>query len=103
MKFVPSILPINGGSNCTSEMEQKFTFTRNLPGQASQAFQESLVSYITHPDILGFNPEAGQFSPVFTPQDVSRLAEEIHTALQARKEAQEEAHGDGPELPPGEY
>ena len=72
-------------------------------GPESQAFRESLVSYISHPDILGFTPEAGQFSPVQDNQDVPRLVGEIQDALQARKEAKEKSQGDCPKLPPGHY
>ena len=68
-----------------------------------QAFGESLVSYITHPNILGFNLEEGQYSPVRDKEDVKRLAKEIHDALQARKEELEESQGDGPKLPENYY
>ena len=72
-------------------------------GPESQVFRESLVSYLTHPNILGFKLEAGQFSPVQEDQDVNRLVGEIQDALQARKEAQEKSQGDGPKLAPGRY
>ena len=72
-------------------------------GPESQVFRESLVSYLTHPNILGFKLKAGQFSPVQDNQDVNRLVGEIQDALQARKEAQEKSQGDGPKLPPGRY
>ena len=72
-------------------------------GPESQVFRESLVSYLTHPNILGFKLKAGQFSPVQDNQDVNRLVGEIQDALQARKEAQEKYQGDGPKLPPGRY
>ena len=72
-------------------------------GPESQAFRESLVSYITHPDILGFNLEEGQYSPVRNNEDVKRLAREIHDALQARKEEQEKSQGDGTRLPENHY
>ena len=80
----------NGG-----EIERKWEV-----GPERQAFQDRVVSYITHPDILGF---IWQFSPVHNTKDVYRLVAEIHNALQARKEEQEESQGDGTKLPENHY
>ena len=81
-----------------SEIERKWEI-----GPERQAFQDRVVSYITHPDILGFIPAEGQFSPVHNTKDMYRLVAEIHNALQARKEEQEESQGDGTKLPENHY
>ena len=78
---------------------QRQTLGTPLGAPESQAFRDSLVSYLTHPDILGFTPEPGQFSPVQVHEDLLRLLGEIKDALQSTKEAS----GDGPKLPPGHY
>ena len=69
-----------------SEIERKWEV-----GPERQAFQNRVVSYITHPDILGFIPAENQFSPVQNTKDAYKLVEEIYNALQARKEEQEES------------
>ena len=87
----------------TMENGQRIQGWLGVGSPEGQAFGESLVSYITHPNILGFNLEEGQYSPVRNNEDVRRLAKEIHDALQARKEEQEKSQGDGPKLPENYY
>ena len=87
----------------TMENGQRIQGWLGVGSPEGQAFGESLVSYITHPNILGFNLEEGQYSPVRDKEDVKRLAKEIHDALQARKEELEESQGDGPKLPENYY